>query len=75
MQENANAINIEMDVIRNFGQDNVQVLSDGIIKLKLKELGNGDILNISNLLLLADIHIKRSDKNILVLFTPISSQR
>lgn len=75
MQENANAINIEMSVVRNFGRDNVKVLPGGIIKLTIKELANGDILGISNLLLLADIHIKRSDKNILVLFTPIMSQR
>lgn len=70
MQENVNAINIHNQLISYFGEDNVKTLSDGGIKLKVYQLANQDLLNISNLLMLADIQVRRSDKKIVVIFIP-----
>lgn len=70
MQNNVNAVNVLSAVTANFGSDRVTPYPDGSLRLKVKELGNGDILNISNMLVMADVKMCRSDKNIIVLFFP-----
>lgn len=70
MQENVNAVNVLNSIVQNFGDERVSTCDGGIIKLSVKSLGNGDILNISNMLQWADVQMKRSDKGILVLFIP-----
>jgi len=70
MQENVNAINITSSLIANFGSDNVSVEPNGQILLKVKEIGNGDLLSISNMLQWSNVYMKRSDKHILTIFTP-----
>lgn len=72
MQKNVNAENVWSSLNAKFGSENVTRVpgDDEPIRLTVNELGNGDILNISNLLIYADILIKRSDKSILILFSP-----
>ena len=70
MQNNVNAENVFNCLTTSFGSDNVRILENGNIRLKVKSMGNGDILNISNMLLMADIQIRRSDKNIVAIFVP-----
>lgn len=75
MLENVNAINVNAEnvlnsLVQNFGDLGISTCDGGVIKLQVKELGNGDILNISNMLQWADIKVKRSNTSILVLFIP-----
>lgn len=70
MQVNVNAENVIQSLVQNFGEDNIQTCDGGIIKLQVKELQNGDILSISNLLQWSDVQVKRSDTRLLILFIP-----
>lgn len=70
MQNEVNAQNVLNSVVLNFGNDNVQTCDGGIIKLTIKELRNGDILTISNLLISSDVRIKRWGNGLIVIFIP-----
>lgn len=70
MQNEVNAQNVLNSVVLNFGSENVQTCDGGIVKLTVKELRNGDILAISNLLIQSDIRIKRWGLGLLILFIP-----
>lgn len=69
-QENPNSVNVINSLVTNFGDLAISCCDGGVIKLQVKELGNGDILSISNLLQWADIRIKRSNTRVLALFVP-----
>lgn len=70
MQDNVNAVNVENEVVSAFGKDNVTLLANGYIKLKVKGLANGDLKVITNQLDRADVNVQRSNKNIVVFFYP-----
>lgn len=80
MQDNVNAIetshnveNMYGFVKQSFGEENVELQQFGVVKVKVKSMGVSDIqsLNIA-IKWCNDIEIKRSDKNIVILFTPRS---
>lgn len=72
MQENVNATNVINYAVVNFGENNVEYPSDpsGTVIVRIKEMGNGDVLTVSNMLQWADVVIKRSDKAIAIIFYP-----
>lgn len=70
MQDNVNAVNVLNSIVKNFGDEKVSTCVGGAIKLQVKFLASGDILNISNMLQWSDIQVKRSGVGILVLFIP-----
>lgn len=70
MQNNVNAVNVLQLLVHNFGDVAVSTCDAGVIKLQVKELGNGDVLSLSNLLQWSDIQVKRSGVGLLILFIP-----
>lgn len=70
MQGNVNAICARDYAIETWGRDNVTVLPDGIIRCFVRAMGSGDITTVSNILRWADVHVKRSDKGLVILFNP-----
>lgn len=70
MQNNVNAVNVLTSATLNFGNENVQTCDGGVIKVLIKELRNGDLLTLSNLLIWADIQVKRSGSGLLILLIP-----
>jgi len=70
MQENVNAVCTNDFAVQNFGAENVSVLPDGVIRCFTKEMGNGDVLTVSNSLQWSDVLIKRSDKGLVIFFSP-----
>lgn len=78
MLENVNAVNVNAEnvlsaLVYNFGDGGaISTCDGGVIKLQIKELGNGDITCISNMLQYADVKVKRSGAGVglLILFIP-----
>lgn len=82
MLENVNAVNVNAEnvlnaLVYNFGDLAISMCDGGVIKLQIKELGNGDIIHISNLIQYADVKIKRSGAGVgmLILFIPKADSR
>ncbi len=67
---NVNAVNTLTSAVLNFGEINVQTCDGGVIKVTMKEVRNGDLTTLSNLLQWADIQIKRSGSGLLILLIP-----
>lgn len=72
MQNNVNATNTLTSAVLNFGDERVQTCDGGVIKVTMKEVRNGDLLTLSNLLQWADVQIKRSGSGLLILLIPKS---
>lgn len=71
MQNNVNAENVIGSLVANFGDGGaVSTCDGGIIKLQVRELRNGDVLTISNLLQWSDVQVKRSGSGLLIIFIP-----
>lgn len=70
MQNNVNSENVLQSLVYNFGDQQVSTCDAGLIKLQVKELCNGDVLSLSNLLQWSDIQVKRSGVGLLILFIP-----